>query len=194
MPAGARSRSSYGSPRAFRLSASTQKRATTRPTCRSGKEFNHRLSSSDYLSSSEIQSTLRIVETFRRFETLIQWNGTHLVEAFEAPLKSQQKLLWSDWAARFAIHEAQRVSDGVPHLILNLTGDVEMTKTTKAMLAGAAFAGLFAGARAAVKASDLLTSLQNSLNAPDPDEDIDMQDKEKDACNVQNACKGKGGC
>jgi len=33
---------------------------------------------------------LRILETFRRFKTLIQWNGTHLVEAFEAPLKSQQ--------------------------------------------------------------------------------------------------------
>jgi len=46
MPAGARSRSSYGSPRAFRLSASTQKRATTRPTSRSGKESDHCFSSS----------------------------------------------------------------------------------------------------------------------------------------------------
>jgi hypothetical protein len=137
---------------------------------------------------------LRILETFRRFETLIQWNGTHLVEAFEAPLKSQQKLLWSDRAARLAIHEAQRVSDGVPHLILNLTGDVEMTKTTKAMLAGAAFAGLFAGAGATVKASTLLPSLKSSLNAQDQDQKSDKQDKEKHACKGQNSCKGKGGC
>src|SRR5260370_10910113 len=127
-------------------------------------------------SSSEIQSMLRILETFRRFETLIQWNGTHFVEAFEATLKSQEKLLWSDRAARFAIHEAQRVSDGVPHLILNLTGDVEMTKTTKAMLAGAAFAGLFAGAGAAVKASTLLPSLKSALNAHDHDQKSDKQD------------------
>src|SRR5258708_16242696 len=124
---------------------------------------------------------LRILETFKRFETLIQWNGTHLDEAFEAPLKSQQKLLCSDRAARFAIHEAQPVSDGVPHLILNLTGDVEMTKTTKAMLAGAAFAGLFAGAGATVKASTLLPSLKTSRSAQDPNQDQNQGQKaEKD--------------
>src|SRR5258708_13216596 len=99
---------------------------------------------------------LRILETFKRFETLIQWNGTHLVEAFEAPLKSQQKLLCSDRAARFAIHETQPVSDGVPHLILNFTEDVEMTKTTKAILPGAAFAELFPASAPPLKLSTLL--------------------------------------
>ncbi len=43
-----------------------------------------------------------------------------------------------------------------------------MTKTTKAMLAGAALAGLFAGTGAAVKASTLLPSLKTSLSTQDP--------------------------
>ena len=69
-----------------------------------------------------------------------------------------------------------------------------MTKTTKAMLAGAAFAGLFAGTGAAVKASTLLPSPKASFNAQDPDQKSDKQDKEKHACKGQNSCKGKGGC
>ena len=69
-----------------------------------------------------------------------------------------------------------------------------MTKTTKAMLAGAAFAGLFAGTGAAVKASTLLPSPKTSFNAQDPDQKSDKQDKEKHACKGQNSCKGKGGC
>jgi len=69
-----------------------------------------------------------------------------------------------------------------------------MTKTTKAMLAGAAFAGLFAGTGAAVKASTLPPSPKASLNAQDPDQKSDKQDKEKHACKGQNSCKGKGGC
>ncbi len=69
-----------------------------------------------------------------------------------------------------------------------------MTKTTKAMLAGAAFAGLFAGTAATVKASTLLPSLKTSLSAQDQDQKSEKQDKEKHACKGQNSCKGKGGC
>jgi len=47
-----------------------------------------------------------------------------------------------------------------------------MTKTTKAMLAGAAFAGLFAGTAATVKASTLLPSL-TSLSAQDQNQKSD---------------------
>jgi hypothetical protein len=71
-----------------------------------------------------------------------------------------------------------------------------MTKTTKAMLAGAAFTGLLAGTGAAVKASTLLPSLKTSFSAQDQGQDqkTDKQDKEKHACKGQNSCKGKGGC
>jgi hypothetical protein len=73
-----------------------------------------------------------------------------------------------------------------------------MTKTTKAMLAGAALAGLIAGTGAAVNASTLLPSLKTSFNAQDQGQDKDKKDdkqvKEKHACKGQNSCKGKGGC
>ena len=42
-----------------------------------------------------------------------------------------------------------------------------MTKTTKAMLAGAALAGLIAGTGAAVSATTLLPSLKTSFSAQD---------------------------
>jgi hypothetical protein len=84
----------------------------------------------------------------------------------------------------------------IPHLISNRRESLKMTKTTKAMLAGAAFAGLFAGTGAAVKASTLLPSLKTSFSAQDQGQDqkSDKQDKEKHACKGQNSCKGKGGC
>lgn len=70
-----------------------------------------------------------------------------------------------------------------------------MTKTTKAILAGAAFAGLFAGTTATVRASNLLTSLKSSFSAPgQEDKKDDKQAKDKHACKGQNSCKGKGGC
>ncbi len=77
-----------------------------------------------------------------------------------------------------------------------------MTKTTKAMLAGAAFAGLIAGSGAGVKASTLLPSLKTSFSShgqgQDQDQGKDKKDdkqaKEKHACKGQNSCKGKGGC
>lgn len=75
-----------------------------------------------------------------------------------------------------------------------------MTKTTKALLAGAAVAGLFAGTASAVQASNLLPSLKTSFSASGQDQDQsqdkkdDKQAKEKHACKGQNSCKGKGGC
>jgi hypothetical protein len=72
-----------------------------------------------------------------------------------------------------------------------------MTKTTKALLTSAAFAGLFAGTGTAVKASTLLPSLNSSFNAQDQDQGDKKDDqkvKEKHACKGQNSCKGKGGC
>src|SRR5258707_1075536 len=88
----------------------------------------------------------------------------------------------------------------VPHLILNRRESLNMTKTTKALLAGAAFAGLFAGTGAAIKASTLLPSLKTSFGAQDQDQSKDqMSEKAKDkkdrhACKGQNSCKGKGAC
>ena len=73
-----------------------------------------------------------------------------------------------------------------------------MTKTTKALLAGAAFAGLLAGTSATVQAATLLPSLKTSFSAQDQGQDKDKKDnkqpKEKHACKGQNSCKGKGGC
>jgi len=71
-----------------------------------------------------------------------------------------------------------------------------MTKTTKALLAGAAFAGMFAGTASAIKATTLLPSLKTSFNAQDQNQDKkdDKTVKEKHACKGQNSCKGKGGC
>jgi hypothetical protein len=75
-----------------------------------------------------------------------------------------------------------------------------MTKTTKALLAGAAFAGLFAGTASAVKASTLLPSLKTSFSAADQDQSGDQKSekakdkKDRHACKGQNSCKGKGAC
>lgn len=69
-----------------------------------------------------------------------------------------------------------------------------MTRTTKAILAGAAFAGLFAGTSARVSASNLLPSLKSSFSTQDQSQGDDQKVKEKHACKGQNSCKGKGGC
>jgi hypothetical protein len=77
-------------------------------------------------------------------------------------------------------------------------GEQKMTKTTKAIMAGAAFAGLLAGTSAPVRASNLLSSLKTSFSAQDQsqsgDKKADSNAKEKHACKGQNSCKGKGGC
>jgi hypothetical protein len=96
------------------------------------------------------------------------------------------------------IREAERVFGWCFASHSNRQEIFDMTKTTKALLAGAAFAGLFAGTGAAVKASTQLPSLKNSFNAQDQDQGTDKKDdkkvKEKHACKGQNSCKGKGGC
>jgi hypothetical protein len=67
-----------------------------------------------------------------------------------------------------------------------------MTKTTKAIMAGAAFAGLLAGTGATVQASSSFPSWKASFGAQDKSQDQNV--KEKHACKGQNSCKGKGGC
>jgi len=70
-----------------------------------------------------------------------------------------------------------------------------MTKSKKALIAGAALAGLFAGVSAPVQASNLLSGAKSSLNASGTqDQKADKTAKEKHACKGQNSCKGKGGC
>jgi hypothetical protein len=70
-----------------------------------------------------------------------------------------------------------------------------MTKTTKALIASAAVAGLLAGTSATVRASNLLSSAKSSFSSPqDTDKKSDTKVKEKHACKGQNSCKGKGGC
>jgi hypothetical protein len=73
-----------------------------------------------------------------------------------------------------------------------------MTKSAKALLAGAALAGLMAGTSAPVQASTLLHASKASFNAATQPQDQSGQTskkvKEKHACKGQNSCKGKGGC
>jgi hypothetical protein len=67
-----------------------------------------------------------------------------------------------------------------------------MTKTTKSLIASAAFAGLLAGTSATVRASGSLNPSMSSFAAQDQKSDTKV--KEKHACKGQNSCKGKGGC
>jgi hypothetical protein len=69
-----------------------------------------------------------------------------------------------------------------------------MTKTTKALITGAAVAGLLAGSGAAVKASTVLTSAKASFSAMSQDKPDTTKKPEKHACKGQNSCKGNGGC
>jgi len=79
-------------------------------------------------------------------------------------------------------------------------GISQMTKSKKALMAGAALAGLLAGTGVTVQASNLLPSARSSFSAqnqaPDQSKDqkADKSVKEKHACKGQNSCKGKGGC
>jgi hypothetical protein len=72
-----------------------------------------------------------------------------------------------------------------------------MTKSKKALMAGAALAGLLAGSGATIQASNLLSGLKSSFSAQDQSQDQKQSKdkvKEKHACKGQNSCKGKGGC
>ncbi len=66
-----------------------------------------------------------------------------------------------------------------------------MTKSTKALMASAALAGMLAGTGVTVQASNLLHGLKSSFSAQDQSKD---KVREKHACKGQNSCKGKGGC
>ena len=145
------------------------------------------------------QSVLKISETFVRLATLIQWTE-HLVRAFEATSKSQQELVCETEQRDSRSTMRKECLDGVSYLNSNRRESLNMTKTTKAILAGAAFAGLFAGTGAAVKASTLLPSLKTSFSASDQDQNQDQKSekakdkKDRHSCKGQNSCKGKGGC
>src|SRR5260370_8823131 len=90
------------------------------------------------------------------------------------------------------------------YLNSNRRESLNMTKTTKAILAGAAVAGLFAGTRAAGRASTLLPSLKTSFSASEQDQaQAQNQDqksekaknkKDRHTCKDQNSTKGHGTC
>src|ERR1700685_4085980 len=67
-----------------------------------------------------------------------------------------------------------------------------MTKSKKALVAGAALAGLLAGTSTTIQASNLLSG----FHAQDQSQDQKPAPKvkEKHACKGKNSCKGKGGC
>ena len=72
-----------------------------------------------------------------------------------------------------------------------------MINASKVILAGAALAGLLAGANGATFASSVPAKLKSSLD-PQGTKDQSGSDskvkKEKHACKGKNSCKGKGGC
>ena len=65
-----------------------------------------------------------------------------------------------------------------------------MTKSKKALVAGAALAGLLAGTGTTIQASNLLSGTHFAARGPEPG---DSKVKEKHACKGQNSCKGQGG-
>jgi hypothetical protein len=77
---------------------------------------------------------------------------------------------------------------------LQLEGRITMTKTTKALITSAAFAGLLAGTGVAVQASNVLSNAKASISATSQDKADDSKKVEKHACKGQNSCKGNGGC
>jgi hypothetical protein len=69
-----------------------------------------------------------------------------------------------------------------------------MTKSKKALVAGAALAGLLAGTAGTIQASNTLSGVRASLLGQDQGQDSGKTVKEKHGCKGQNSCKGKGGC
>jgi hypothetical protein len=118
------------------------------------------------------------VETFRRLATLIQ-RTEHLCQGLQATWKSHQRasLVKQDAKIRDA-HGGKSVGLVLaPHS--NRQEIFLMTKTTKALLAGAALAGLFAGTGAAIKASTLFPSLKTSFSAQDQDQGQDKKRRQE---------------
>jgi hypothetical protein len=81
----------------------------------------------------------------------------------------------------------------VDHNLSNRRNFSKMTKSKKALMAGAALAGLLAGSGATIQASNLFPGMKSSFTAQDQSQDQNTV-KEKHACKGQNSCKGKGGC
>lgn len=74
-----------------------------------------------------------------------------------------------------------------------------MKKSHKALVAGAALAGLIAGSGAKIQAANLLPGLKASFAQDTTKSDSGKsakkdKAKEKHACAGKNSCKGKGGC
>jgi hypothetical protein len=69
-----------------------------------------------------------------------------------------------------------------------------MTKTTKALIASAAFAGLLAGTSAPVQASTSSSANPSFSAAAAAGRQDTTKKPEKHACKGQNSCKGNGGC
>jgi hypothetical protein len=67
-----------------------------------------------------------------------------------------------------------------------------MTKSKKAMIAGAALAGLLAGTGSAVQASNVVAGARAAATHTQDQSQKDTKVKEKHACKGQNSCKGKG--
>jgi hypothetical protein len=70
---------------------------------------------------------------------------------------------------------------------------MKTTNTTKALLTGAAFAGLLSGSTARLHAATSFTPANGSI-APGVMADSGATDKDKHSCKGANACKGQGGC
>src|ERR1700734_3017700 len=69
-----------------------------------------------------------------------------------------------------------------------------MTKSKKAMIAGAALAGLLAGTGSAVQASNVVAGARATATHTQDQTPDNTKVKEKHGCKGQNSCKGKGGC
>jgi hypothetical protein len=68
----------------------------------------------------------------------------------------------------------------------------KMTKSKKALMAGAALVGLLSGSAATIQASNVVPNGKASFSVQDTKSDKTV--KEKHACKGQNSCKGNGGC
>jgi hypothetical protein len=74
-------------------------------------------------------------------------------------------------------------------------GAIGMSNSMKALLAGAALAGLMTGTNAKLNAQTLGQTQGNAgIKAVSDKKDKDKDKTEKHACKGQNSCKGKGGC
>jgi hypothetical protein len=69
-----------------------------------------------------------------------------------------------------------------------------MIKTTKALISGAAVAGLLAGTGAAVHASTVANTAKAAFSELSQDKQDSTKKPERHACKGQNSCKGNGGC